>query len=543
MNEKTATSAPEYYFLDWCPVSTVPIISSVVRSRSFSQDVIKDIPLLYDALAKNKRDHIESLKYAERLDGFMVFAITMSVSQTDTEILSIARGVSNYLKYLCEHRHDFHRYPDDFSNAVRDRGNADVRLDLHLCIDPIRIVWPSCKPLIDVLRKNKDLRELVSLNNPIVKAIASASLPAAPACLELRQQYAGKKDKFVGEYRSFRSHFFDIEGRYVAFVINLAVICFFIALIVSATVFGDFNIKIIADIFREHWIMMLVAGVVQFFLIFVQPPPLTTRKYIYAICISLLIAAIIQENIDEIIEFVVRMVIALIVALVVGGVAHVCCRYKIQNDIANILPTFSLTTRGHIYAICFSLSLVLIATIKEIDIYEIIPSSIMSWVFAFIVALGVGGVVYVYYLYKNTELYRKIIGFYCSANILSRAIENIYLFPPASLALTINEQIGGFDDTIKQLESAYAMKKDMVDSTKHMLTVFFVLLTTFLGIYKIHTATSSPPQKSTHTAPATAGVTDKIHPTTCSTISVIVQAPAIVPTSKKRVLTHPPKCP
>lgn len=218
------------YYLDWCPVSTLPIQNSLWKSDGLTRDYAKTIEKPHHGSTLfNRYPYLLMFEYAMRLDGIFIFRIGLVPNtSTNENIKEISSELSDIIKELTGHKHDFHIYPfskvgyrhhglekfltnvknffHNFGQLLCVPGQLRNQLDIDLHIRPVEVEDPFTKEFKE--KTGKNFNTLSQIIDPKKSDTALAQLRATEkkdmdqrACLRLRSLFAGKKERCLIAYK------------------------------------------------------------------------------------------------------------------------------------------------------------------------------------------------------------------------------------------------------------------------------------------------------------------------------------------------------
>ena len=216
------------YFIDWRPVSTLPVQNSVWKTDALTSRSVKE-PNQPEVLKKLFERHKELIMfdYAMRLDGIFVFRIGTNGPMGKEDFMDLLNELSDIIKCITGHKHDFHSYPytKKCSDTVLKKVSSwckrkcqlivyklllfdfdprnQLNKDLH--IHPVEIENPFTEAFqADTRKKFISLKEVIE---PVSGDIHLAQLRVRDnkqgqrACLRLRALFAGKKEICLAAYQ------------------------------------------------------------------------------------------------------------------------------------------------------------------------------------------------------------------------------------------------------------------------------------------------------------------------------------------------------
>ncbi|MBI5460916.1 MAG: hypothetical protein HY941_01880 [Gammaproteobacteria bacterium] len=226
------------YFLDWCPVSTLPVQNGLWKADALTGRSVRDIenPELEELF--DRYPELVFFEYALRLDGLFVFRIGLFPGALSSAQEELPNELSDIVKAIAGHKHDFHDYPYPAASVVSSgavsalwrktcswcaRGFRSIvrrlypaaylrhQLDVDLHIRPIEIEDPFAEGI-----RQETRRDFVALSEVADPHHGDASMAqlrvrhangdglAQRACLRLRALFAGKKERCLIAYHRRR---------------------------------------------------------------------------------------------------------------------------------------------------------------------------------------------------------------------------------------------------------------------------------------------------------------------------------------------------
>ncbi len=199
------------YFLDWRPVSGLPIRRAEAKELCFQGKELAD--LVGSSLAEPILNKIEYVRVAARTDGIFCFCIAFTSPPNVSHRAVASRVLSYFIKRELKHVHDFHKLY---------RGERHVRLwefwrraevlnpDTVLWIEPI---WVDLEidpdDLLSVMRDDKQVKAILPRFSGGVHQGA-----LRPALIRLRRIYLSKHEICVEKIhtqrrsdRTYKQHF------------------------------------------------------------------------------------------------------------------------------------------------------------------------------------------------------------------------------------------------------------------------------------------------------------------------------------------------
>lgn len=219
------------YFIDWCPVSTLPVYNGLWKCDGLTRRSARDIGRTELSRLFERHHELMMFEYAMRLDGLFVFRIGLRPGTPSMAYTELPNELSEIIKGIAGHRHDFHAYPYPVAvpadagwwkacawclrgcrfvlrklrlTATQMRDQLDI--DLH--IRPVEIEDPFTDEFKQHTRKN--FVALSQIIDPDDGDTALAQLrvrhaggegSTQRACLRLRALFAGKKERCLVAYR------------------------------------------------------------------------------------------------------------------------------------------------------------------------------------------------------------------------------------------------------------------------------------------------------------------------------------------------------
>lgn len=222
------------YFLDWCPVSTLPVLNGVWKADGLTWRSARDLakPELRNLF--ERFPELILFEFALRLDGLFLFRIGLKPSSPPASYAELPHELSNIIKGLAGHRHDFHTYPYTVTTAPSSgwrrvcyrctrhcreiaqklrltAAHLRDQLDVDLHIRPVEIEDPFADDFKQQTRKNfVALHQIIDPDNGDATLAQlrvrhwSGDGPSQRACLRLRALFAGKKDRCLVAYQRRR---------------------------------------------------------------------------------------------------------------------------------------------------------------------------------------------------------------------------------------------------------------------------------------------------------------------------------------------------
>lgn len=236
------------YYLDWLPISTLPIEISIVEHFGLTRRNFNKVFGNDSALTKyfDRYQFVLSFDYVIRNDGIYIFRLLFdSTDSLDKDYLNASRDISDIIKQLRGHRHEFHNYPHGINSIgfikkalcnLLSKIWVDIsNYDAVLHVDPVEIEDPfsdefkeqtkkKFETLIEVLDPEKEdsLSQLCAVNQ-----VGNNISFAKRACLLLRHQFAQKRDLCLIAYDRIstkRSNIIPYSIAFILFCVTLALL-------------------------------------------------------------------------------------------------------------------------------------------------------------------------------------------------------------------------------------------------------------------------------------------------------------------------------
>ncbi len=209
------------YYLDWLPVSTLPIEVTIVDYFGLTRRNFKDFLGGDASLSQffNRYPFVLSFDYVIRNDGIYLFRLLFNSKESlNKDYLNASRDISDIIKNVRGHRHEFHSYPHGLNSTgcikkifcwCLSKIWVDVsNYDAVLHVDPVEVEDPFSDKY--KLESNKDFKTLKEILDPedatnlsqlcAVKRGEDSNNFAKRACLLLRNQFVLKRDVCLSAY-------------------------------------------------------------------------------------------------------------------------------------------------------------------------------------------------------------------------------------------------------------------------------------------------------------------------------------------------------
>ncbi len=289
------------YFIDWCPVNTLPIENKIYLDEGLTRRRAKKMELTNTIF--DRYSNLHSYEYSLRLDGIFLIRIGFDGGGPEQERKEAIRDISNLVKSIFGHEHEFHTYPfpDKKSGLLKIVGQfcarkiqagykllslspdvANAALDADFFIHPVEIEDPCSSKffektgkefsrLSEILEPGTDDANLAQLRAKLREG--DGAITEQRACLRLRGLFAKKKDRchlaYLRRYRGISKRVPSVVYALLSFLGFIAILnvhfrvgmitSFFLSLIAGLGVF------IVLDIRQQAPRLSLIQRMIGFY--------------------------------------------------------------------------------------------------------------------------------------------------------------------------------------------------------------------------------------------------------------------------------------
>jgi len=209
------------YYIDWLPISALPVKNSIIHHYGLSRRNVERYARSKSFVVAffNRYSFVISFDYVLRRDGVYLFRLICTQKDVqDSDYLNASRDLSDIIKKLNGHQHEFHSYPHGVDSLGRiksilcgfkSRCWIDTQnYDYVLHIDPIEVEDPftseyrestkkaftNIEEILNPDNEDKNLSQLLAL-----KREDGGDLPSR-ACVLLRAIFEMKKQNCLDAY-------------------------------------------------------------------------------------------------------------------------------------------------------------------------------------------------------------------------------------------------------------------------------------------------------------------------------------------------------